>query len=1730
MAKFKIIFSLLFLTGCGFGIEDETPPSSCDNPNPSSYEGGQIHFEVGKFDLKIIYPSESGGTIQPNSFILEFRAPITVINTKQPMTGAVFQVHTFENYNKIDRLKKEICGDDLESQECVSFEAQRCDDQSLGGCTRIRTGADGYIYWQEKYHYPFPVTLEWIRFERVIFNLGGQVVIPFAVNPWLEDVASESKFLDLTKNNLELFLQKGQTLYKHDEEHELGDKDQGNLNITEVEQQCKNRRSLDKIFKDLKQSGEPLPVHVPSVNIEIASILQSEPNTFSININNIPIKLLSQSYSGSIVHERDALSGAKFKVTPLLLSQKGNGGDKESYSLLHRVTDSLTQIRDVKTGEGGLNYEGKIIISNLSNTDHMTLALKIEPYDKESRIKTFYGLYDIQMPSAQLTGVNTQLDLKTSLPGDEEQLQSMQDRLKDHKEVFENLIKEPIMFEGGFSTEDVSLTLNRIRFIRVKSSGDKCETPVFREVIYNIPFSVTNPQSQDEPYRRTSVAVSIEDMVKGEDGNFVIRSCPEEEECKTTISPKTDDSGNAVVPYTMTHFPYNLQKYLLKRITFQAPEKDKSFHSSNEQYVVLNPWEYGFLTYQNVTHIYKGRKEALTSMLDKCTKIKPPPGYCKEKKLKSMLAQCEEDSPPEYCEDENFKAFQGLDNQLNSIISSENLEPPRLRINEYRSSIIEPSYVIGSSLDITTVKNIQLLIQPSIVRTDSIGETIRQIPNVLPVGYWIMRVILAKGPQEVEHATIVRPIDSFFKMFEPSSWLGVMYKINLLSERIKDGAYPLESPDDRKDLLGKLINFKKEYSKLFSGTTDNSSQYPAPNFKKDDYISHYDLVVKGENTVVSSFLKQGIRTDQFRHLGSKNSLIIEIYPVDNRGLRWPDNSCELDKDRSKFAVMKQCKRGQNQKDDCHDLEAPAHWGLFTPSEVSSSHILWPMTDFDSSKVFDITPLPECLDSDCNLTNKSSLQLPSDNLYYDLFNIEKVNERFYPRTSEDDVNSTVDRKYTSILNKFAIVDDNDHLNEEKYKGFCEEVENKFLKDGGIDKRNILAEGSKKAVGNHIWDLCICDSNLDSISGLDKNQGSRFLKEKIKQCKLLSHLGLQRGLQKELQKELQRKDETPEVNINEDICQPRFTRTYTQGSHSDYSPTFHSYRECVCDPNSLGDDKTERMARCFAEREGLAYASTHTFLSNLGSFIDGYNNNNRRDQNQLDTSELLPLYSYEDYISSEVLTLKEKQTVQFAPVETDDISSMVKEGFTDVQKNFDKRSFLHAMCYYWFEGYYNAYVKKDVIQDFYKYHVKNLAYLENTHVDLAQHSDLTSSFEDLAQHSDLTSSFEDLAEQSEKLYKALDFDKKVGNISIPFGTPKVDRSHPVWKCLKNPMLFFHIERKVMVGQLNQGEDNKTKYKNGRVYTYIHSSAQGISSQYGFGSRESRQTKVGVGLGVGTGLATLLSIFRGGVDANASVNAETTDSEESSSVHRGQQDESKSITLAVNHISVDIDLKLHRSCLVIRPKSSAFEDMSEAIFSEDLRLEDDASPDENVKKLLRRWPYQTLGLMICAPEDETSMVVPEDYYYIHQFFGGHLYEFMSRTIYHNRPFVEIIRGQHIMDRFTYLANRSAHNVYMNTSTPSNNYGEVFQNLLVDRPKVDRTLIPAFEESTLDRSGFYNGIYTYNAYGDEYYDPNLSEAQIAQNEKRNEDGEGWLTDKILNFAALIRDFVGQADDRRNQ
>ena len=326
------------------------------------------------------------------------------------------------------------------------------------------------------------------------------------------------------------------------------------------------------------------------------------------------------------------------------------------------------------------------------------------------------------------------------------------------------------------------------------------------------------------------------------------------------------------------------------------------------------------------------------------------------------------------------------------------------------------------------------------------------------------------------------------------------------------------------------------------------------------------------------------------------------------------------------------------------------------------------------------------------------------------------------------------------------------------------------------------------------------------------------------------------------------------------------------------------------------------------------------------------------------------------------------------------------------------------------------------------------------------------------------------------------------------------HPYYRCLKNPRYFFHFERKVMVGQLSQRPED-FKYRQGHVYTYSASRIDGADLRRGWNLRHSFSLSSGLKFSW-----KILDIFRTSLEKSISESEDRT--------QRASESSAKMVTLAVNNIQMQMGFSRYRQCLLIRPKGAAFTGYDEDIWNSDLkdRFQESVGsvyPEDAFEFV--KFAYKHFGLLLCddevlAPED--PLLVDENYYYIHQFWGGH-YEFMSRTLYHNRPYIQILRGKNALDKFEMFTKKDDYKLWA---------GRVPGHLNLEQSHVDHRLISAFNDTKLDHSGFVEGIYTYTNLEDHYL---LSKDRL-------ETESDWWSDLIEGGISLWKDWFGLSDDRK--
>ena len=278
--------------------------------------------------------------------------------------------------------------------------------------------------------------------------------------------------------------------------------------------------------------------------------------------------------------------------------------------------------------------------------------------------------------------------------------------------------------------------------------------------------------------------------------------------------------------------------------------------------------------------------------------------------------------------------------------------------------------------------------------------------------------------------------------------------------------------------------------------------------------------------------------------------------------------------------------------------------------------------------------------------------------------------------------------------------------------------------------------------------------------------------------------------------------------------------------------------------------------------------------------------------------------------------------------------------------------------------------------------------------------------------------------------------MGDTSEPAATDR----HPVRKCINNPSHFFGFEKKIIAGQIGTG----IQHSNGEMTRFIVSEDFMMNTQRDQGANQDTSTSIGSNMT----LIALPLIFAGGAAVvwmgrflansarfgsffgkvfkkdssfidftkhhllsatgitallavpSASWNYK---SYEGSGKRRLLSYRvSEQVELVADHIMAQIPLKKYHTCLVIRPRFSAFEpynDKYEHIW-------------QNTNKVVRSI-YQSIGMLLCN-EGKDNAFLTEDYYYIYPNYDINSLSMDPRN-HRNRPFTITLRGKSEYQKFT-------------------------------------------------------------------------------------------------------------------
>ena len=213
---------------------------------------------------------------------------------------------------------------------------------------------------------------------------------------------------------------------------------------------------------------------------------------------------------------------------------------------------------------------------------------------------------------------------------------------------------------------------------------------------------------------------------------------------------------------------------------------------------------------------------------------------------------------------------------------------PKLIINGFKSVRMLP-YDLDKSLN----HRLYFLFQPFIQRLgDATHGTFEELKELMGNGYYLVRLLLLRNPQETLHT---------------------------------NRAYLLDQIDERRRALqNKNIDFEE--------------------YKNAEYITHTDSIVKAESDSANLYVSFDLTTEQL-HSSSRNMISVEIVPADPSKLVYhevkEDGECRLNMEATRWSPYFD-----------HELINNAFIGTFNPENLSNWHILRPIPGFSSDKIID----------------------------------------------------------------------------------------------------------------------------------------------------------------------------------------------------------------------------------------------------------------------------------------------------------------------------------------------------------------------------------------------------------------------------------------------------------------------------------------------------------------------------------------------------------------------------------------------------------------------------------------------------------------------------------------------------------------------------------------------------------------------------------------------------------
>lgn len=1532
---------------------------------------------------------------------------------------------------------------------------------------KVKTISDsnGCIQWQETYKYKFVNHAQWIQLNRVIKTehqaYKGEVVIPMAVNPWLNkedrefpiildlrkkhstnhDILKSGKFqkqglkfLSQTKkeNYLQLWVPKIEVQLDINYKNESKNYENNacnNKKFTKQQQKiCKshNIKALLNYYKTKCTSAKNKDCYKRRINMHALIPLNLRNHSINGNISNIDIR-------GGLYDIK-----AQLIVMPF--------GANNLYSLHNKLCEykNIALNKNKDQDIHFLDVKCNMDISLFNRNAHYKIFIQVKPTQQSQLLfKPFQGFYTINL---DFTGIKKPYRLDNGI---DQKYKSILNTDKNINLLTQNPISS--LDESFNSREFYSPQLdgrNEFKFSHIENT-DKCldnESVVKRTIIFVGDVCLTDTLV-NKLYTQTSFRVFTEhvELQKGNSGDkeSIIQEIFRKDDQKTF---STDQQGCIKLALPIKHNFYDRQRYFSVNVYFLS-EKLNLYAKVN---VALNPWHRAFQAHQDATKLAKP--------------------------------------------DIRF--------------NTRGVQKPQLIINLFKSVNLFPSYVLDKLLNMHLYHRIYLLFQPFITRHDSVdlGQSHRS-RELLRDGYYMTRLLFIRNPQEVSNMnrvlhqseikskisdqkinkeinfnldkatyithtdTIVKAEANFVNLYMPlyitNRQLYYTSSRNLISIEIVpvDPKGFVFKPLSKENDVCELDMKKTEWKPFFNHELVNRPYIGAFNIQN---WTNWNILKKIDSLDSDSIINTSNIGVSHKHFNLKSNPKPSINHRHNIAKKLIPTSCSGSGTFKEDPSAQQIELCTNSKLKNNLSVSKIHKQIEQETNLSKFKSSQILTNYASQNILKILHLSDTEQSDQftrdmtkalnKVTFESSSSIESEQLEQILNSL--------PYTNKQELQKLIKR----CPRKYVIFKDMDCINQiiQKY----------------IDQLNLQKQTDDVSFANYS-DSSAAINQLDTLktyTKITKPFVSNLINKKISQnnSKTSQVLTFARSLcyfwfDSFLSKYLEKKQmQEAYMNYIKQINYYKILNTHTLTENDKFSE-FQKFLDLTGLNQAQKEDETGLKA-CHKNYTQCIVAD-HCKLNQDNKKAHGSYCRNKQIINTLNKS----------CMAFAKTTCSNDKSKLFCELKLNDKQCHASvHNFCENNKTNESCNTYSNRCV----SQYNSCIQDPKVSAF--FNTKNILKFDcfkNHELEYQKCLDDPSKY-----NKNCLLRFTKARAQKDKLCTTKFQTKSQNPKALYF-----KRTRPLKQCLENPYSFFKFENKMMVYELSK---QAPVYKGGILRNLITTGGFSISSYSNWTDQHSNNLSISA-----SGKMDFLKFLDVKLSASESMSVSQSFSDRRSTDTRI----SESAMISVEQNTIDISVTKFQKCLVIKPRPNAF---SNCVVAEGLTIQNevqntascwkDQAKNSDIKKILVSKP----GFIICNPVQERDMqtaeIITEDYYYTYQNNGdSNSVRFLNLYDLANRPFVNIFRGRSEFLKFYHISkgilndNSEYENQDWNVDHRPN---EIFSNYPFP---IERSVELNLSTRQFNETGFYKGVYHYS-----------NNASIEWDNLKNQNKESSISNSIFSFS----------------